>query len=532
MYYYNLHVATYGLTDKDVALLQAVKEAGPLRTTFTQSSRLNLELLLKSDILVCAGKLTDFMLSLLRQTQKSCYVILIVDEKLLMAEADKLALAATALWPSHITAETQQKLFAQVLKTVRTQRQASIVSCYLDSLFEDIPDMVWFKDRSGVRLKVNTRFCEVVGKSKADIEGKKDDYIWNLTKEEYETGEYDCAATDALVIKQNKPVMFAEKLRYADNKVHYQNTYKAPVFSPSGEVLGTVGFAKDITDVWNSKSEVRLILNNLPLAILILDQNDNIKVANKAFCRTFNVKAEDVEKRTNAQHVALYKASRRVLEKHQDGDGCSSIFERIINGKKYIFNCLRHPLLNKLGEVSGATLIFEDITQEREAMLSSYKKTVTDSLTGVFNRHYYREIVEQLVKNKRNFAMIMLDLDDLKYVNDNFGHDSGDKYIITVARILQTHLEKNDVLCRIGGDEFVAFLATGEEKVARAIMEQVNQNLQEEGLAFPASISYGVTALQAPDFEKFRQSAAYVDKQMYEMKNEKKQAKMSTGEEV
>ena len=98
-----------------------------------------------------------------------------------------------------------------------------------------------------------------------------------------------------------------------------------------------------------------------------------------------------------------------------------------------------------------------------------------DPLTGVFNR---RGCMMALGSGDRRYALIFIDIDNFKRINDTYGHDKGDDVIKTVARIIVTHIRKDDIFCRYGGDEFLLFIANATHDQALIIAEKLRKHIE------------------------------------------------------
>jgi diguanylate cyclase (GGDEF)-like protein len=148
-------------------------------------------------------------------------------------------------------------------------------------------------------------------------------------------------------------------------------------------------------------------------------------------------------------------------------------------------------------------------------------ESMQDTLTKVYNRRYLEKIekdwVEEIV------IVFIFDLDYLKEINDNYGHDVGDRYIIKAAELLKNTFRKQDIISRIGGDEFIALIKTKPEEqeyAIRRILYTLELNLRSinRDLNPKLSISYGY-AIKEVSFEEALKEA---DKKMYENKKAKK----------
>lgn len=140
-----------------------------------------------------------------------------------------------------------------------------------------------------------------------------------------------------------------------------------------------------------------------------------------------------------------------------------------------------------------------------------YEKAYMDELTGLLNRHGLKEAITRLAPAEC-FAAIMLDIDNLKQINDTKGHDAGDKTIRTVAELLKTATRNGDVLARVGGDEFVVLLRgmddaeTAFEKGERLCATMKSEGVEAAGVLF--SCSAGITlACQSEAFSKITKRA-------------------------
>lgn len=147
-----------------------------------------------------------------------------------------------------------------------------------------------------------------------------------------------------------------------------------------------------------------------------------------------------------------------------------------------------------------------------------------DELTNVFNRATGEKLVKDLIDKKIEFTLCVVDLDGLKYVNDNMGHKQGDDYIINIANILKHHIRHDrDILFRYGGDEFViAFIDSKSLDIGRRMLLINNFILKKsQELSIPMQISYGYQS--SDGFKDFESIFTQADKYMYQMKKLHKQ---------
>lgn len=167
----------------------------------------------------------------------------------------------------------------------------------------------------------------------------------------------------------------------------------------------------------------------------------------------------------------------------------------------------------------------QDVTDEREYHEQVEEMAYTDELTGLYNRRYCMKQLERQLSQKNEFSFCMIDLDGLKYANDNFGHASGDRYLKTVADEMLKISRTTDIVCRIGGDEFAILFLNCASDIALKKMKQVNLSIESLSEGFLMSISYGVIHIEAGMNILPETILMWADKKMYALKNIKKHSR-------
>lgn len=142
-------------------------------------------------------------------------------------------------------------------------------------------------------------------------------------------------------------------------------------------------------------------------------------------------------------------------------------------------------------------LHLEDIVEERTGAL--VKMASVDSLTGIYNRRKFSEILEYEAQRSKRYhqplALLMIDIDHFKHVNDTYGHQAGDEALIRIADIFKTWLRKSDVYARWGGEEFIVLLTQTNLSEARLVAEKLRQHIAEITVKdkLPVTASFGVS---------------------------------------
>ncbi len=178
------------------------------------------------------------------------------------------------------------------------------------------------------------------------------------------------------------------------------------------------------------------------------------------------------------------------------------------------------------GAVSAAMYITTDISETKRAEARLSYLSTHDTLTGLYNRAYFEsELTRLQIEGPFPLSIIMADVDGMKQANDFHGHAAGDDLLRRVAKVLHQAFRQQDLIARIGGDEFVVFLPGAPEMVAQSAVQRVQKLIQktnQTGKGQPLSLSLGVhTALDGDSLLKALQQA---DAAMYANKPRQHQA--------
>lgn len=151
-------------------------------------------------------------------------------------------------------------------------------------------------------------------------------------------------------------------------------------------------------------------------------------------------------------------------------------------------------ILDRSGRATGVRSMVRDITVRKELEARLEEASVRDPLTGCFNRRYLDRRRAELEDTRAHWACLLFDLTDFKSINDTYGHDEGDRVLQAFAHFLSRHHRSEDILVRLGGDEFSLFIRADAEEEARAIAQRVVEAAAQNS---PAAFSVG-TAFQQP----------------------------------
>jgi diguanylate cyclase (GGDEF)-like protein/PAS domain S-box-containing protein len=184
------------------------------------------------------------------------------------------------------------------------------------------------------------------------------------------------------------------------------------------------------------------------------------------------------------------------------------------------------PLKNRRGQIIGTMGIAHDITDRKQAELQIRYMALHDALTGLPNRTLLQDRLSQAIalarRHREKVAVLMLDLDHFKVVNDSLGHSVGDRLLEAVSKRLKACLRASDIVARLGGDEFVITLPevtdnAGIEQVARKVINTLSEPLKIEGHELLIGASIGISQYPA-DGENPQALLQGADAAMYEAK--------------
>jgi diguanylate cyclase (GGDEF)-like protein len=175
----------------------------------------------------------------------------------------------------------------------------------------------------------------------------------------------------------------------------------------------------------------------------------------------------------------------------------AGVFVLVSLGMVFLFSRLRAQalVLQRINDEQKKT-----IAELAESELRLEEMSMSDELTGLRNRRGFFKLAAEKLHDapaqRLNYCMVFVDLDGMKRINDQLGHDEGDRALVATARILQATFRSTDVLARLGGDEFVVLMVCSAESKADHLLERLQANLEQHnrasGAPYPLSFSLGL----------------------------------------
>jgi diguanylate cyclase (GGDEF)-like protein/PAS domain S-box-containing protein len=225
----------------------------------------------------------------------------------------------------------------------------------------------------------------------------------------------------------------------------------------------------DITDLKQAEERVNTLsqaVEQSPVSVLITDPNGGIEYVNSTFEKVTGYKASEVK----GQNPNILRAKDTSSDEYKDlwktitnGGAWKGEFQnKKKNGDLFWESAHIAPVVDENGTIRHYLAVKEDITHQKEQEQRILYQAHYDSLTDLPNRFLSLDRLSQLIKeaerNNHKVAVIFLDLDDFKKVNDTIGHDAGDHLLIQAAQSLKEAVREGDTIGRLGGDEFIMLL--------------------------------------------------------------------------
>jgi diguanylate cyclase (GGDEF)-like protein/PAS domain S-box-containing protein len=335
------------------------------------------------------------------------------------------------------------------------------------------------------------------------------------------------------VFETGKPVIGQEVVALHPTdpaKNRYFRAHRAPVLSDSGEVVGVTSTVMEITDLTRAQGErdtalerqresdasetaalrrYRTIFDGAAMGILRGDAEGRVIEANPAIERMLGYSADELSTMTfrDYTHPDDLEENTRLFHEVMDGTLDSYQLEKRCFRKDGAMVWIRVASVAELdasGRRSSSLTMFEDITERktaeqaraRQALLTEHQ-ALHDALTGLANRRKLYIDVERALDDAdtdASFALAIFDLDGFKAYNDVFGHPAGDALLERLARRLREAVGDSGIAYRMGGDEFCAFITSGEPG---GVVEAARLALSEQGNGFTIRCSCGAARMPA-----------------------------------
>lgn len=331
-------------------------------------------------------------------------------------------------------------------------------------------------------------------------------------------------------------------IRLPDGTESWFEIYTYPVSDDRGKVTHVIEYLRDITDRKRAQeatkrayAELDQIFNTAADGMCVIDNDFTVLRVNKTFLDLFGLSRDE----------AVGKKCYDIFP----GPECNTPFCPFINiagseagvlkyesekkrkdGQIVPFSLTATAYRGPDGELMGIVEDFKDISVRKRMEEELRSQSVTDELTGIYNRRGLFTLAGQELRManrmKRGIFLLYADLDGLKAVNDTFGHEEGDRAIVAFADILKTTYRESDIIARIGGDEFVVIPIGVSGDNVETIISRLQRNIDgyntRTNLAYRLSASVGVAYYDPEHPCTFDDLLLQGDRIMYEQKRAKR----------
>lgn len=365
--------------------------------------------------------------------------------------------------------------------TGRKRAEAALAqtNAFFKTVIANMPLMLTVKNASDLNyVLVNPAAEKIFKVSAAEMAGKRArDLIAPDLADLFETRDGD-------VFNGRKAISFEHIIEDSTGDAREVIATKVPILSDDGEPQYLITLAQDITD--RKRAEAALARANRQLiekqyaidqavAVTVTDAMGNITYVNDKFCRISGYSREELVGKTHrilnsgSHSETFFRDMYRTIANGQVWR--AEMCNKAKDGSLYWVDTTIVPQLGRDGKPAAYMAIRIDITARKQAETKISYMANHDSLTGLRNRVILNEKLKEVLARSRRtqeaFAVLLLDLDGFKHINDTLGHAAGDELLKELANRLNSSLRETDIVARLGGDEF-AIIQSGEKNQREA----------------------------------------------------------------
>jgi diguanylate cyclase (GGDEF)-like protein/PAS domain S-box-containing protein len=399
----------------------------------------------------------------------------------------------------------------------------------LRGVIDSIPDLFFFKTVESVYLGCNKAFEKYFGVAESAIIGKTAfNFVDDATASSFQKMDQEMLAL-------NQPCINEEWITYPDGRKVCLEILRTPYSSVDGKPLGLIGIGRDITERKRLEDGMRvasMVYQSSGEGMLVTDAGNRIVAINPACARISGYSFEEVVGKdpgifkSGRQDKSFYQAMWQAI--NTVGYWHGEIWDRRKNGEIYAKWLTINSLHADDGTLNGYVALFSDITEKKQSEELIWRQANFDMLTGLPNRRMFRDRLEHEIKKEHRaglaLALMFIDLDHFKEINDTLGHHVGDDLLVEAGRRISACTRESDTVARLGGDEFTIILSqltdnSHVEEIAQTIIARLAEPflLGDEIAYVSASIGITLYPSDARDVEQLLKNA---DQAMYVAKSQ------------
>ncbi len=411
--------------------------------------------------------------------------------------------------------------------TARKQAQEALTQeqYLMRMLMDNIPDAIYFKDTLGRFLRISKSQAETLGVSDPEQALGKTDF--DFFGEEHARAAYE---DEQEIMRTGQPVVNLEELLdWPDRPSRWVTATKLPLRDQAGQIVGTFGISRDVTARKQDEQALayeqylmQSLMDNIPDAIYFKDLHSRFIRVNVPAANLASLKPEDIVGKTDFDFFtpeyaqATYAAEQEIIRTGQPKIDDERL-ETIPGKPSRWVSSTKMPLRDEEGKIIGTFGISRDVTARKRTEEQMLYLSTHDALTGLYNRAYFEEVMAQIGHaSPFPVSVIIADIDGVKRTNDTRGHPAGDELLRRTAGVLASICRNDDIVARIGGDEFAILLPYTDRATAGGILQRLKENLAEHNNAYagmPLYVSLG--AATAYEHALLTQAVSNADQEMY-----------------
>ena len=400
-----------------------------------------------------------------------------------------------------------------------SENRANTLAGMLRLLCDNVPDMIWAKDMNLNYIFANKAVCaQLLSASDTNEPLGRNDQFFALRERNRHPDDPDwhtfgelCQNSDNITLDSGQSCQFDE-YGNVQGSFMFLDVHKSPFVDEEGVVIGVVGSARNVTEQKKAEEKLRLaslILENSSEAMFVTDTSNRILDINPAFTRLTGYELEEVIGHDAAflhsEHHDADFYRKKWHEINLNGHWQGEIWNRRKNGEIYVEWLTISTIYDEDGLAHRHVALFSDITEKKKAEELIWTQANFDYLTHLPNRRMFLDRLTQDIKKAHRaglkLALLFLDLDHFKEVNDTLGHDLGDALLIEVAQRISACVRDSDTVARLGGDEFTITLTEltkleeidAIERIADNIIQTLSNPFHVDGNSVYISVSIGIT---------------------------------------
>jgi diguanylate cyclase (GGDEF)-like protein/PAS domain S-box-containing protein len=418
----------------------------------------------------------------------------------------------------------------------KAERELDRTRKFLDAMIENIPVTILVKHANDLRFAfINRAGEQLFGVSREKVIGKTARDLNTEAEAQY------AESLDAEALRSGRQILVGDNVIHTPhNGVRTVSVKKLAISSASGQPEYVLSVLEDVTERKRAEDELRrtqafldTVVDNVPVTILVKGASDfRYILVNRAAEDFYGMPREQIVGKTPAE--AFPKASAERIAMHDKqllASGSQLSFEEHLletphKGTRLVTS-KRAVIRDAAGQPQYLLGVHDDVTERRQAESKIAHMASHDTLTDLPNRaafnHYLQFTVERKIAGGEGFAVLSIDLDRFKEINDVFGHSVGDALLCEVSRRLQS-AAGDAFLARLGGDEFMMIASDGPHPaqagaLADRLLATIADELEIEGHRLRTGVSIGI-AVFPTDGADITALLANADAALYRAKEE------------